>query len=99
MALHQVKPVSAFMAEPESPLLRECGEALRTLVTAVRETGRPGALTLKITVKPPSAVNPATLVAGDVSIKTPVDNRLGSMGFFAGDQASLLDPETGEVLG
>jgi hypothetical protein len=79
----------------------DLGEALTDLVKAVRETGRPGALTVKLTVKPASKGDVNTLLLEDaVTVKRPQPER-GATIFFSTDDNGLQrnDPRQPELSG
>lgn len=79
----------------------ELDEALSTLVGAVRATAKAGTLTLKLTIKPASKGDVATLVLEDaITVKPPALERGGTI-FYAvkGDKLSRRDPRQPELGG
>ncbi len=74
---------------------------LADLVKCVRETGRAGALTLKLTVKPASKGDTTTLLLEDaVAVKRPAPER-GATIFYATSAHALTrqDPRQPELAG
>ena len=70
-------------------LLHECSQRLAELVSACRETGKSGTLTLKLTVNIPKQAEAGTVYVHDeVTIKTPKPRRDGSL-FFTTDDNRL----------
>lgn len=77
----------------------DLSEALLELVAAVRETGKKGTLTLKLTVAPHAKGDDVILtLTDDVTLKTPRAER-GSSIFYATDDNGLVrnDPRQGEL--
>ena len=73
--------------------------SLADVVQAVRNTGKTGELTLKLTIKPASKGDIVTLfVDADIKTKLPRLDK-GSTVFFADDTGSLTrrDPRQGEI--
>jgi hypothetical protein len=86
-------------------------EELAELVKAVQETGKPGALNLKLTITPQGKGDNAVIVGADISVKLPRAPLPDAL-FFADIDGDLLrddptqsrmfgdavDPKTGEIL-
>lgn len=65
--------------------VNELGERLQELVAAVEDTGKAGALTLKVTVKPASKNSEALVVTDEVGLKAPKLSRPESVFFPTAD--------------
>jgi hypothetical protein len=94
--------------------LDELAHELTHLVAAVRATGKPGELTLKLKVKPPKKSTTKYLTIEDsVTSKTPKLDREDTLFFTTHDNSltrqnpdqpelplqGFVDPETGEIVG
>lgn len=66
----------------------ELSAALRALVLAVSETGKPGSLTYSVKIKPQAKVEGAVLIADSIKSSLPEFDRPESI-FFATDQGDL----------
>lgn len=77
----------------------ELSHALRALVQAVTETGKPGKLTYTVTIKPQRKVEGAVLVADSIKSTLPEYDRAESI-FFATDSGDLTrtDPRQTELF-
>lgn len=83
------KPFSQFLVEQrQGGLHSELSEKLSELVAAVAEHGKPGSLTLQISVKPIKESLDQYLVIDDVKIKAPSGERAASL-FFADSRGNL----------
>lgn len=93
------KPFSQFLIEQRAGGLHsEVSEKLQTLVAAVAEHGKAGALTLTISVKPVDGSVGQYVVSDDVKVKAPEPARGASL-FFADDVGNLSrsDPRQPEL--
>jgi hypothetical protein len=74
--------------------------ALRALVLAVSETGKPGRLTYTLTIRPQSNVEGAVLIADTIKTSVPEFDRPESI-FFATDSGDLSrsDPRQASLFG
>lgn len=79
----------------------ELAEALADLVRSVRETGRPGELTLKVKLKPASKGDVSTLLVEDaVTVKRPSPERGATIFYSTQDNGlSRNDPRQPELDG
>jgi hypothetical protein len=75
--------------------IEEASEALRDVVKAVEETGKPGSVTLTITVTAPKK-GPGKIIAADVKCKKPLAEIQPSM--FLDDEWGDLMPMPGPVI-
>jgi hypothetical protein len=77
----------------------ELSHALRALVLAVAETGKPGKLTYTVTIRPQRKVEGAVLVADAIKASLPEFDRAESI-FFATDAGDLTrtDPRQTELF-
>ncbi len=92
------KPFAAFLQEQRRGGLHgELTDRLAEVVQAVQEHGKPGSLTLKLSIKPNGDGTTMT-VSDDISCKTPEPER-GAAIFFADDDGNLLrhDPRQLEI--
>lgn len=78
----------------------EASRALHDLVAAVRDTGKAGAMNIKIVVKPVSGSSHQMLVAAVVTAKPPQSDP-GAAVFFTDDAGNLVrhDPRQPEIEG
>ncbi len=70
-------------------LVAELSERLATVVQSVEETGKPGAITLKLTIKPNKGEEGAFTVTPAISVSRP-ENDLPTALFFADEAGSLV---------
>jgi hypothetical protein len=83
------RPFGAFLHElAKGRTHDELSRALRELTTAVKDTGKPGSLTLRIDIKPHKN-DAAVTVSDKVTVKIPDFERLDSI-FFVDDDANLV---------
>ncbi|WP_064745366.1 hypothetical protein [Pseudonocardia acaciae] len=68
---------------------KELSAHLRELVAAVQDTGKPGALTYTLTLKPTPRAEHALLVSDQIKVKSPEYERPASI-FFADEQHNLV---------
>lgn len=81
-----VRPFSAWLLEQRGGIPHsELSAALPDLVEAVTTYGKPGTLTLKITVKPADGDRGAVIVADEVTLKAPGADRPVAMFFVDAD--------------
>jgi hypothetical protein len=66
----------------------ELGDSLRDLVAGVMTIGKPGSLTLKITVKPAAKNADMVIVEDEITVKDPRPDRPASL-FYATDEGGL----------
>jgi hypothetical protein len=82
-------PFAATLAEiRKGELHAEITDALRELVAGALEIGKPGTLTLKLTVRPAAKNAEMVVIEDDLTVKAPRPDRPGSL-FFATDDGSL----------
>ncbi|MGW7196612.1 hypothetical protein [Streptomyces chryseus] len=97
-----VRPFAAFLQEQSGGQLHdELSTRLHELIEAVRETGKAGALTLKIDVKPIAGTDGRTLTVTDtIAAKLPKTERPKSI-FFVTDDGNLSrsDPRQPVITG
>jgi hypothetical protein len=74
--------------------------ALRSLVLAVAETGKPGKLIYTLTIRPQSNVEGAVVIADTIKLTEPVLDRPESI-FFASESGDLsrTDPRQSSLFG
>jgi len=80
-------------------VLDELGINMAELVHAVRDSGKPGSLLLKLTVKPASrGQTTAVMVGADIQLKRPKVERGEDVFFTTADDALVKqDPNQGEL--
>lgn len=81
-------------------VLTDAARLLNELSKAVKESGKPGTLTLKLTIKPDKTDNTVVIVDPEVSVKTPKRPYPSSV-FFVDDKTGDLtreDPRQLELL-
>ena len=78
----------------------ELSAALRSLVLAVAETGKPGKLTYTLSIRPQAKVEGAVLIADTIKSTLPEFDRPESI-FFATDSGDLTrsDPRQASLFG
>ena len=79
-------------------LLTDLTADFKDLVRAVTETGKPGSLTLTLTLKPQGVAADTVMVEAAVKLKDPQPSRAGSL-FFVSDDLNLTrrDPRQLEL--
>lgn len=89
MSEHQaVRPFAAVLQEHrKGASMQELSEALADVVRAVGETGKPGSVTLKVTVRPMKG-DLAVTFTDEIVVKVPRGERGASI-FFADDDGNL----------
>lgn len=97
-----VRPFAEFLhMQRGGDLQREVSQALNEVVEAVHETGRAGAVTLVVSVKPiGKSAHRQLIVTDQVKIKKPEGDR-GESIFFADDNHNLVrdNPNQPEIPG
>lgn len=97
MPEREIRPFTEFLAEQRNGVLAmEMSAALNELVQAVETTGKPGTLTLKLTVKQPKDKQGAVLVSDLLTLKSP-ESHLEVFFFVDGD--SNLSRQNSHQLG
>jgi hypothetical protein len=78
----------------------ELSMALRALVLAVAETGKPGKLTYTVTIRPQAKVEGAVLIADAIKVALPELDRAESI-FFTTESGDLsrTDPHQASLFG
>lgn len=98
----QVLPFAVFLQQQRRGLLHgELSDALHDLLAAVKDTGKPGSLTLQIKVKPAAKGNAEQVLVSDLVVaKKPAVERPESI-FFLDDSGNLSrsDPRQPELPG
>ncbi|RFA12126.1 hypothetical protein B7R22_16985 [Subtercola boreus] len=72
---------AAFLAQQRPKTDVELHEELRKLVAAVRDTGKAGTISLKITVKPLDDSGSALSINDEITVKRPERNRDNSIAY------------------
>jgi hypothetical protein len=86
-----VRPFAEWLVEAQQgTLASELSTSLNEVVEAVNLTGKPGVLTLKVSIKPPgkNADGGTVVVSADVATKIPVPDRKESV-YFVDDDCNL----------
>lgn len=92
----QIRPAAAVLQElNRGRSHRELSDELARLTQAVRDTGRPGSVTLTITVKP-SKADGAFEIADKISSKIPAFDRPASL-FFADESGNLTREDPRQI--
>lgn len=78
----------------------EASRTLHDLIAAVRDTGKPGYMTIRVGLKPVTGSNGQVLVSAQVASKLP-QAEVGSAVFFIEDAGNLVrhDPRQPEIEG
>jgi hypothetical protein len=86
---------ATFLASTRPKTNRELSEELNNLVGAVKDTGKPGTVTLTITIKPVDGSTNVLAVHDVIKVKKPEHNRLGSLAYpDIKNNLSRTDPTT-----
>jgi hypothetical protein len=95
----QVRPFAAVLQEHRNGGLHsELSERLAEVVSAVRQLGKPGAVTVTLTLKPADGQGNAVVVTDEIKTKVPQPERPSGL-FFADDHGNLSrrDPRQPEL--
>lgn len=91
----EVGDFATFLASTRPKTNTELSEELNKLVAAVRDTGKPGSLTLTVTVKPVDGGTTVLAVHDVIKTKRPEHNRLGSLAYpDRNNNLTRTDPNT-----
>lgn len=84
---------AAMLAQVRPRTDVEAAETLRTVIEAVKATGKVGSITIRLDVKPADGLTDAVVVYDRISQKVPEKTREGSMAFITKDgDLSRSDP-------
>jgi hypothetical protein len=79
------RPFDEFLREQRrGGVLFDASEALQVLVEAVEATGKPGSLTIKLSLKPDAKYGTAVEVKDEITVKVPQPDKPSSLFYMDG---------------